>query len=147
MACLEPCHERWRAQDAATVGLIRGLLSATGFWYEPDLANKLLSPSDWAPLVEEIQLEYVTEKDPHERGQSPNDNACSGEDILQSLRKNLVELDYRDGFSFIYRLLGGLRGPDASVHRLAELITAFDRHGVANGYLKPNAFLFAGKKP
>jgi hypothetical protein len=30
---------------------------------------------------------------------------------------------------------------------MADLITAFDRQGVASGYLKPNAFLFAGRKP
>lgn len=147
LACLEPCHERWRPNDAAVVGLIRGLLSFAGNWYEPELGGKLLSPSEWISYVEEIQVEYVTEKDPHERGQSPNDNACSGEEILVALRKNLVELECRDGFSFIYRLLGGLRGPDEVVHKMADLITAFDRHGVASGYLKPNAFLFAGRKP
>lgn len=147
LACLEPCHERWRPNDAAVVALIRGLLSGTGFWYESDLVSSLAMDSGWGPYIAEVQTEYVTEKDPHERGQSPNDNACTGDEILQALRKNLHEASYRDGFSFIYRLLGGLRGPDERVHALASLITAFDKVGVAQGFLKPNAFMFAGRKP
>lgn len=144
--CLEPCHERWREQDAAIVALIRGLLSATGHWYEPELSKSLLSSEAWAKYVTEIHTEYVTERDPHERGQSPNDNASSGAQILESLRRHFLELESRESVSFIYRLLGGLRGPDSLVHPIAELLTAFDHFGVERGHLQPNAFLWAGKK-
>ncbi len=144
--CLEPCHERWRKQDAAVVGLIRGLLSATGHWYEPELAGTLRGREAWSAYADELVTEYLTERDPHERGQSPNDNASTGEQILECLRRQFQELEYRDGVSFIYRLLGGLRGPDAVVHPLADLIADFDRFGVAEGFLQPNAYLWAGRK-
>ncbi|HAB17349.1 MAG TPA: hypothetical protein DCE44_12970 [Verrucomicrobiales bacterium] len=146
LICLEPCHERWREDDAAVVALIRGLLSATGHWYEPDLFRTLQSPAGWQEYTKEVQSEYLTERDPHERGQSPNDNASSGEEILASLRRQFTELEYRDGVSFIYRLLGGLRGPDEVTHPLANLIAEFDRFAVGRGILRPNAYLWAGRK-
>ena len=147
LICLEPCHERWRRQDAAVVGLIRSLLSATGHWYEPELAGSLRGRQAWNAYTDELVIEYLTERDRHERGQSPNDNASTGEQILASLRRQFTELEYRDGVSFIYRLLGGLRGPDHVVHPLADLIAEFDRYGVAEGFLQPNAFLWAGRRP
>lgn len=146
LICLEPCHERWTDADAAVVGLIRGLLSATGHWYEPSLAASLQSVQGWKDYTTEVRTEYLTESDPHERGQSPNDNASSGEQILNSLRRHFSELEYRDGVSFIYRLLGGLRGNDELVHPLASLITEFDRFAVSEGILRPNAYLWAGRK-
>jgi len=147
LLCLEPCHERWRQTDAAIVGLIRGLLSATGHWHEPQLAGSLTTPEAWPAYAQEIHTEYFTEKDAHERGQSPNDNASDGVQILTALRRHLVELDCQPGVSFIYRFLGGLRGPDEVVHPMADLIAAFDRFAVAEGHMQPNAFLFAGRKP
>ncbi len=145
LICLEPCHECWRDNDAAVVGLIRGLLSATGHWYEPSLAASLRSMQGWKDYTAEVRTEYLTEHDRHERGQSPNDNAASGVQILNSLRRHFTELEYRDGVSFIYRLLGGLRGDDKVVHPLADLITEFDRFAVSEGILRPNAYLWAGK--
>lgn len=144
--CLEPCHERWRELDAAIVALIRGLLSATGNWYESELSKSLISTEAWATYVTEVHTEYVTERDPHERGQSPNDNSSSGEQILECLRRHFVELEYRESVSFIYRLLGGLRGPDSLVHPIADLLTAFDHFCVERGHLQPNAFLWTGRK-
>ena len=145
LLCLEPCHEQWRQEDAAVVALIRGLLAATGHWYEPTLAPALRDPAAWRQYTEEIRTEYLTERDPHERGQSPNDNASSGDEILAALRRRFDELEFRNGVSFIYRLLGGLRGPDAVVHPLADLLASFDRFAVADGYLRPNAFLWCGR--
>jgi len=146
LLCLEPCHERWRPSDAAVVALIRALLSATGHWYEPDLAPSLRDLDSWNTYTREVWTEYITERDASERGQSPNDNASSGSAILSCLRRHFSELDYRDSVSFIYRLLGGLRGPDDVVHPLADLITSFDRFAVAQGFLQPNAFLWCGRR-
>lgn len=146
LVCLEPCHERWEEQDAAVVALIRGLLSTTGHWYEPHLGESLRSTAQWQEYTSEVRTEYVTERDPQERGQSPNDNACSGAQILDSLKRHFDELEYRDGVSFIYRVLGGLRGPDSVVHPLADLIAGFDRFAVGQGILRPNAYLWAGRK-
>jgi 2-polyprenyl-3-methyl-5-hydroxy-6-metoxy-1,4-benzoquinol methylase len=145
--CFEPCHERWRRTDAAIVALIRGILSATGHWYEPEVATQLRGPHGWEAFAADIHEEYQTEKDKTERGQSPNDNASSGDLILASLRSKLVELEYTNWFSFIYRLLGGLRGPDSVVHPLAEIITQFDRFAVEQGHMQPNTFFWVGRKP
>src|SRR5262245_25896164 len=75
------------------------------------------------------------------RGQSPNDNASTGMEILRTLRTELDELEYRPGASFD-RLLGGLRGPDEITHALADFITLFDRFSVREGFLRPNSFFF-----
>lgn len=147
LVCLEPCHERWEDQDAAVVALIRGLLAATGHWYEPQLVKSLGSDAGWQVYTDEVRTEYVTERDPQERGQSPNDNACSGVQILESLKRHFSELEYQDGVSFMYRVLGGLRGPDAVVHPIADLLAGFDRYAVRRGFLRPNAYLWAGQKP
>lgn len=146
LLCHEPFHESWREADAAQVALIRGLLVLTGSWYEKDLGARLKTPEQFAAYVREVHIEYVTEQDPHERGQSPNDNSSSGAEILRVLRALLVELEYRPGASFIYRLLGGLRGPDETTHALADFITLFEGFSVSEGFLRPNSFFFIGRK-
>ncbi|MCI0541035.1 MAG: class I SAM-dependent methyltransferase [Verrucomicrobiales bacterium] len=146
LLCHEPCHESWREADAAQVALIRGLLALNGAWYEKDLGVRVKSPEQFAEYVREIRTEYVTEQDPHERAQSPNDNAATGAEILAALRTQFIELEYRPGASFIYRLLGGLRGPDETTHALADFITIFERFSVREGFLRPNSFFFVGRK-
>ncbi len=144
--CHEPCHESWREADAAQVGLIRGLLALTGRWYEGHLGERLNDIDGFSSYVKEVHLEYVTEKDPQERGQSPNDNAASGAQILDALQQSLKMLEYRSGSSFIYRLLGGLRGPAEETHAIADFITTFERYSVREGFLRPNHFFFIGRK-
>ena len=142
----EPCHEQWRMQDAAQVALIRGLLALTGFWYEePFELND--GGSKFPTLVQDVHTEYVTERDKDEAGgQSPNDNSASGEVILNALREQLRELEYKPGLSFTYRLLGGLRGPDETVYRIADFLAAYEKYTIENGFLRPNYFCFLGKK-
>ncbi len=142
----EPCHDQWRMQDAAQVALIRGLLALAGFWYEEPLEFND-GGSKFPMLVQDVYTEYVTERDKDEAGgQSPNDNSASGEVILDALREHLRELEYKPGFSFIYRLLGGLRGPDETVHKIADFLATYEKYTVEKGFLKPNAFYFLGKK-
>ena len=144
--CYEPCHERWRMEDAAQVALIRMLLSLTGHWYER-LGDADVHKSDekLQSLIEDVHLEYLTERDKDEPPQSPHDNASTGEQILHALRTRLVELEYKPGVSFIYRLLGGLRGRDDVVAALAELLARYDRLAVERGFMRPNGFFFAGR--
>jgi hypothetical protein len=141
----EPCHESWRDTDAAQVALIRGLLALSGAWYEKDLGARLKTPEQFAAYVRDVHTEFVTERDPSERGQSPNDNVSTGAEILRTLRTELDELEYRPGASFIYRLLGGLRGPDETTHALADFITLFERFSVREGFLRPNSFFLVGR--
>jgi 2-polyprenyl-3-methyl-5-hydroxy-6-metoxy-1,4-benzoquinol methylase len=145
LLCHEPCHESWRDTDAAQVALIRGLLALSGAWYEKELGARLKTPEQLAAYVRDVHTEFANERDPTERGQSPNDNASTGLEILRTLRTELDELEYRPGASFIYRLLGGLRGTDETTHALADFITLFERFSVGEGFLRPNSFFFCGR--
>jgi len=146
--CMEPCHECWRQEDAAQVALIRGLLSITGHWHESGLAVSMKSPRDVAEYTREIHGEFTEERDAHETaGQSPHDNDCDGEAILAAVRGHFEELDLQSTNSFIYRLLGGLRGPEPEAHALADFITAYERQAVDDGWIQPNGFLFTGRRP
>lgn len=145
--CDEVCHDRWRPQDAAQVALLRSLLAVTGHWYEPNLGAEVSAgDKQLATYIDEVMFEYANEQDRSEGGQSPNDNSSNGQQILDALRAQTQELEHRDGASFIYRFLGGLRGPDALVRKMADLIALYERHAVASGYLQPNHFFFIGKK-
>ncbi len=143
--CHEPCHEIWREEDASQVALIRAMLSLTGVWYEPDLGNNL-TQDNIESYVKDVHTEYVFEKDKHEQGQSPNDNSTTGKEILKCLRKHFEEIEYKPSFSFIYRLLGGLRGDDKTVRKIADFLTLYDKFSVGKGLLKPNYFYFLGRK-
>ncbi|MES1165240.1 MAG: methyltransferase domain-containing protein [Verrucomicrobiota bacterium] len=148
LLCWEPCHEEWRIDDAALVSLIRGMLSLSGLWYEDPAGLDIADDAGLRRFIGDVHQEYLHERDPHEaRGQSPHDNESSGREILTALRRHFVELDYRPMTSFIYRLLGGLRGPQDTVARLADFLTSYDRLGIAEGFLRPNNFIFMGRKP
>ena len=143
---VEPIHESWRPEDAAQVALMRSLLSLTGAWYEEDLGLRT-SASDQAfeAHIADVREEYLTERDKSEAGQSPNDNAISGEAILTELRARFDELEMRPTVAFIYRMLGGLRGPDETAHRIADLLAIYDSVAVKRGFLRPNGFVFIGR--
>lgn len=145
--CYEPCHEEWRMEDAAQVALIRMLLSLTGHWYEPFIDTDVYRDErKFESFIKDVHVEYVTEQDKDERGQSPHDNSSTGREILDALRKHLVELEYKPGVSFIYRLLGGIRGADDVVPALADFLALYDKVAVANGFMRPNGFFFIGRK-
>lgn len=145
--CYEPCHEQWRMEDAAQVALMRMLMSLTGHWYESFMDTDIyMDQEKFEAYIRDIHIEYLTERDKHEQGQSPHDNSSTGEEIIEALRKHTVELEYKPGFSFIYRLLGGLRGPDYVVSALARFLTAYDKVSVKKGFMKPNGFYFIGRK-
>ncbi|MEG3641501.1 class I SAM-dependent methyltransferase [Magnetococcus sp. PR-3] len=148
LLCYEPAHERFLEQDAAQVALIRGLLSLTGHWYEPDEAlPHLFDAQALTNYVAEIHREYIEERDKSEPdGQSPNDQEADGNEILQALRPHFKEVLHEPGISFIYRLLGGIRGDEETVAKLADFIATYDRMGVANGYLNENGFYWLGQK-
>lgn len=57
--CHEPCHEKWRMEDAAQVALIRTLLSLTGHWYEPFIDTKIYRDyGQFEAYVGDIHTEY-----------------------------------------------------------------------------------------
>jgi 2-polyprenyl-3-methyl-5-hydroxy-6-metoxy-1,4-benzoquinol methylase len=147
--CYEPNHEEWRFDDSAQVALIRELLAITGHWHEPSIIRGNLSLKEKKHKFEEqlsdIHEEYLHERDKNEEYQSPNDNHVCGSQIIASLRKHFNELVYGNGFSFIYRMLGGIRGEESTIKKIADLLYIYDRLGVEQGYMRPNAFYFVGR--
>jgi len=145
--CLEPIQERWRKQDAAQVALMRGLLSLTGNWYEETLEEKWLDLKKFKEYIDDVYIEYFEQRDKNEQeGQSPNDFSSTGDEIIKSLRGNMLELEYTYGISYIHRMLGGIRGPDDIVHKLGKFLTIYDKTCVDAGYMEPTNFFFVGKK-
>jgi len=144
----EPCHERFVNKDAAQVVLIRGILALTGHWYEPNAFDDMLQSETKLNIeVNDTRVEYLLERDKNEPdGQSPNDLEASGIEMLEALRKKFSEIEYRKSTSFIYRLLGGIRGDEETIHKLADLLAIYDRMAVNNGYINENFFYFLGKK-
>jgi len=139
----EPQHALWTEQDAAQVALIRSLLTLTGCWHQEEVA---FDEPGMDALVKAVHTEYLLERDPHEAGQSPHDLACDGPEILDALRSIFQTLDVTPTVSFTYRLLGGLRGPDEKVHKIADMLASYDRYCVAKGHMNANAFIFVGRK-
>ena len=148
LLCYEPCHERFREQDAAQVALIRTILALTGHWHDPDEpVPGLKDEASYADYVRALQTEYVMERDINEpEGQSPHDLESDGATMLAALRRNFAEIEYREGFSFIYRLLGGIRGTDPQIEALAKFFALYDKLAVKQFGLSPNHFYFLGKR-
>jgi len=146
--CGEPSYDIWRLEDASQVAFIRALLSLTGYWYEKSIATEIMESEDkFENYTKDVYVEYITERDKNEKhGQSPNDLSTSGKEILKALKKNFYQLEYRDGSSFVYRMLGGLRGADKEIHKIADLLCLYERFAVKKGYLKPSNFFFIGRK-
>lgn len=150
LICYEPIHEAFREQDAAQAFLIRALLSIAGFWYEAPATLGIDGPDVGAALpqgIAAVHREYVQERDSSEQdGQSPHDLESSGAEILTALRAHFEELAYRPMVSFNHRMFGGLRGPDATVKQLADLLAAYEQLGLSRGHLGPNCFFFVGRR-
>lgn len=145
--CYEPCHDRWTDRDAAQVALIRSILSITNRWHEDiGSAYELREELGFDKLTSDILEEYVEERDKNEAAQSPNDNEATGAEMLCGLRKYFSEIETRDGHSFIYRLLGGIRGKEGEIERLAKLLAIYDGFAVKKGYINPNGFYFIGRR-
>jgi diphthamide synthase subunit DPH2 len=122
------------------------MLSITGNWYEEDL-QQINSHHKFGALSSDILTEYRLERDKHEvGGQSPNDLSHDGHEILEGLKSSFNEIQIQPFFSFIYRFLGGLRGDDETVKKLADLLVLFDTYATSNKLMNPNYFLFAGAK-
>ncbi len=139
----EPQHAVWTEQDAAQVALIRSLLTLTGFWYQDEAAS---DEPGLDALVKAIHTEYLHERDPGEPGgQSPNDLSHDGPEILEALKRQFDTVETLQTVSFTYRVLGGLRGPQDQINKIADFLAAYDRYAVAKGHLNANAFIFVGR--
>lgn len=144
----EPSHELWGVNDAAQVALIRGLLGLTGHWYEePGEGRDLFDRDGLKTWIEDIHTEYRLERDKSEPGgQSPHDLSSTGTQILEEIRKRFDMIEEGLHTSFIHRTLGGLRGDDAVIHKIADFLANYERLGLSQGFLKPQGLTFLARK-
>jgi hypothetical protein len=138
----------WGFNDAAQVALIRGLLALTGHWYEPPgEGHDLADPDDLKAWIEDIHLEYRLERDKSEPGgQSPHDLSSTGTQILEEIRKRFDLIEEGLHTSFIHRTLGGVRGEDPMLHKIADFLANYERVGMARGFLNPQGLYFLARK-
>jgi len=148
LLCYEPCHERFDERDAAQVALIRTILTLTGHWYDPnEVVPGTAGQSAFIRYVSALHTEYVMERDSNEpQGQSPHDLESDGMTMLAALRRTFEEVENRPGFSFIYRLLGGIRGTDEQIAALAKFLALYESVAVEKYSLAPNTFFFLGRR-
>ena len=134
----EPTHARWTKTDAAFVAVIRTILSAAGLWYEKDLHHGLGSDA-LLNLIDEVHTEYVLERDPSEaEGQSPNDLSWDEADIIAAVGRKFSILQTEPSRSFIYRLMGGMRGDQERLNEMAALLATIDSTLVEKEILNSN---------
>jgi hypothetical protein len=108
---------------------------------EVTTAKELLNMSD------EIHQEYLYERDPNEmKGQSPNDLISDRDTIVGEIGKRFEILDVQQSFSFIYRLMGGMRGDQEVLNRLAYILQLFDKTMSSKGIINSNYFYGKARK-
>tara|TARA_Y100000590_G_scaffold233410_1_gene262904 strand:+ start:1792 stop:2751 length:960 start_codon:yes stop_codon:yes gene_type:complete len=142
----EPQHANWTEFDAAFALTIRLLLSKIDMWHDENLhvsdnKEKLMK------LTSDIKEEYKLERDIEEKGgQSPNDLSCDKEQILAVIGSNFDILITKPSFSYIYRMLGGMRGEQQKLNEIASLLTLIDETYVENNILQANYFYGVARK-
>ena len=142
----EPCHERWTKKEAAQVLLVRSLLSLTGHWYEGKLGEEMLETESLCGMIDQVLEEYVEERDPHEAHQSPHDNTSTGEYIKSCIQGVFNHVRTAPSFSFLYRVIGGLRGEERLIHKIADLLYLYDKETTQQGIFEPNYFYITASK-
>jgi 2-polyprenyl-3-methyl-5-hydroxy-6-metoxy-1,4-benzoquinol methylase len=138
--------ELWRKQDAAQVALIRSLLAMTGCWFEVADAAVISNPDNFDEFVDAVYAEQVYGIDAFSpEGQSPHDDPESGLRIYQAVEKYFTVAEKIKGISFINRGLGGIRGPEKNIHKIAKFLVMYDKYAVDNGFMNANTLLLVGK--
>ena len=142
----EPQHQYFTKNDALIVYLIRTLIQFYDGWYEKD--KKLpKNKKNIRTEVDNIFEEYIYERDKHEiDGQSPNDLTFDKDKILKIMEYKFNIINVTDSFSFIYRLIGGLRGNQNKINQLSSFLAKFDKYAVSQMLLNANYFYATLKK-
>ncbi|MDB2528254.1 class I SAM-dependent methyltransferase [Alphaproteobacteria bacterium] len=137
----EPQHKYFTKNDATIVATIRQLLSLCGNWYEdPKVVEDDIGLIDYS---NQIQQEYLFERDINEKAQSPHDLSHDRDQIINQLGKHFDKIDIRASSAFIYRMLGGLRANKIKKeHELAKFLATVDKVFVSQNILNANYFFF-----
>ncbi|MDZ4770854.1 MAG: class I SAM-dependent methyltransferase [Chloroflexota bacterium] len=143
---VEPARDWLTQAEMSVAALIRLLLANYGGWHENLSAPT--TQADLSALVRDLLDEYREARDKSESLQSPHDNASHASAMLESLRTHFHETAYQESFTFLPRMIGGIRGQDeAQIMRTADLLVLFDEFFVAQGILQPGVYCFAGRLP
>lgn len=157
LVVVEPAWEWMTEAEAAVVLLIRLLLSAGGRW-----CNALPVPASEDQVrraVAEVLAEFREEcasVTPSEsattflfsnRARARADEKYSRADrLLTMLRNRFHEVEYRPGYAFAPRVVGGVRGEtEEEARALAEFLLDFDRLAVSSGWMRPSRFYWTGR--
>lgn len=136
----EPQHKEWKKFDALLVMFLRLIFKELNMWHD----KKIKSPKNlknFKNQLNQVHTEFYFERDVKEKsGQSPNDLSSDKNEILKALKKDFKLIEIKPGFSFIYRFLGGLRGNQTKLKKLAELIANLEKFSLQAGILNANYF-------
>lgn len=136
----EPQHKEWKKSDALLVMFLRHIFKELNMWHD----KKIKTPKNLVNFknqLKQIHNEFYFERDIKEKsGQSPNDLSSDKNDILKALKNDFKLMDIKPGFSFIYRFLGGLRGNQTKLKKLAKLIANLEKFSLEAGILNANYF-------
>jgi len=136
----EPQHQYWTKTEASIVTLIRLILANLNMWHDEEVKG-VGTRDQLLKMIDEVYEEYRYERDPDEKkGQSPNDLASDRDYIVSEIEKEFTISDIQQSFSFIYRLMGGMRGDQETLNRLASLLHLFDTTLSQKGTIKSNYF-------
>jgi len=146
LIAVEPARDWLTPTEMTFAALIRLLLSNYGGWYQA--APLPQTQDDLQTLVSDLLEEYREAADKGEALQSPHDNSSHASAMLAALRSQFEEIAYAEGFAFLPRIIGGIRGEDeAQIMRTADLLSLFDAFAVTNHILRPGVYQFAGRLP
>lgn len=140
---IEPAVDWFSKKNAFFVSLIRILLSYNKKWYESfELPS---SEEELKNYINEIYNEFRETKDKNEKKQSPLDNSSKGEEMLKVLRKHFKQISFKYGYSFLSRVIGGLRDEnEEKTLKLANFLKVLDILSVKEKILEPTSFYFSG---
>tara|TARA_B100001094_G_scaffold244760_1_gene241156 strand:- start:439 stop:900 length:462 start_codon:yes stop_codon:yes gene_type:complete len=136
----EPQHKEWKKFDAFLVMFLRLILKELNMWHDKKIKNPK-NIKNFKNQLKQVHSEFYFERDIKEKsGQSPNDLSSDKNDILKALKKDFKLAEIKPGFSFIYRFLGGLRGNQTKLKKLAKLIASLEKFSLEAGILNANYF-------
>jgi len=141
---VEPARDWFSFDNALLIATMRIILSNGGNWYKKQDIPR--TQNDLDEYVNDVFNEFRQARDRGENEQSPLDNSVYATKMLDSLRKRFKERTFKTGFSFLPRMVGGIRGDsEKSVEDFADFLFVLDDYCVSRGILAPGVFYFAGE--
>lgn len=117
---VEPAVDWFSEENAFFVGILRILLSYFNGWHEKIEIPK--NEEEFLKIVQDVFIEYKEVKDKNEKKQSPMDNVVKGNEMLKILREKFKEIEFKYGYSFLPRMVGGIRGKMKKIFYLLQIL-------------------------